>query len=71
MFERINLMKNDRLRVPVDDPYVEALGRHSYVFATLEWTAVWCCKKMSTNYIDGIGKKTAGIIADDLGPVLN
>jgi hypothetical protein len=28
-------MKNDRLRVPVDDPYVEALGRHSYVFATL------------------------------------
>jgi hypothetical protein len=59
-------MKGDRLRVPVDDPYVEALGRSAYVFATLEWNAVWCCNKMSPNYVNRVGRKTAGIIADDL-----
>lgn len=32
-------MKDDRLRIPVDDPYVASLGRAAYVFATLEWNA--------------------------------
>jgi hypothetical protein len=59
-------MKDDRLRVPIDDAYVQALGRMTYVFATLEWNAVWCCERMQTNYINRLGRKTAGIIADDL-----
>lgn len=44
-------MKDDRLRVPVDHGYIEALGRAAYVFATLEWDAVWCCERMQSNYI--------------------
>ena len=59
-------MKDDRLRVPIDNAYVEALGRATYVFATLEWNAVWCCKRMQADYIRKLGRKTAGVIADDL-----
>lgn len=59
-------MKNDRLRVPIDEAYVVALGRAAYVFATLEWNAVWCCERMQQNYIQRLGRKTAGQIAGDL-----
>lgn len=59
-------MKDDRLRVAVDDAYVEALGRTVYVFATLEWNAVWCCERMRPGYVRTLGRKTAGVIADDL-----
>lgn len=59
-------MKGDRLRVPVDDRYVEALGRAAYVFATLEWNAVWCCERMRAGDIQSLGRKTAGDIAADL-----
>jgi hypothetical protein len=50
-------MKDDRLRVPIDNAYVEALGRATYVFATLEWNAVWCCDRMQPNYIRDPGPK--------------
>ncbi len=59
-------MKDDRLRVPIDSVYVEALGRATYVFATLEWDAVWCCERMEPGYIRKLSRKTAGVIADDL-----
>jgi hypothetical protein len=59
-------MKDDRLRVPFDKPYIEALGSAAYVFACLEWNAVWCCERMEAGYIRKLKKKTAGVIADDL-----
>jgi hypothetical protein len=59
-------MKDDRLRVPVDDPYVMALGRVAYVFATMEWNAVWCCDKMNPNYAKRASKKKSSTIATDL-----
>ena len=59
-------MKDDRLRVSIDNAYLEALGRATYVFATLEWNAVWCCERIETNYLYKLGRKTAGIIAEDL-----
>lgn len=59
-------MENDRLRIHVDAPYAEALGRASIVFASAEWMAVYCCEKMQANYVQKLAKKTAGNIADDL-----
>jgi hypothetical protein len=61
-------VKNDRFRAPVDEAYVEALGRAAYTFARLEWDAVWCAEKMQPGYINTIEskKKTAGTIAKDL-----
>jgi hypothetical protein len=61
-------MKNDRFRAPIDDPYVDALGRATYTFARLEWEAVWCCERMKPDYVLTIevSKKTAGQIAKDL-----
>jgi hypothetical protein len=58
-------MKDDRLRIPVDASYVEVLGRATFIFAILEWNAVWCCEKMRPNYIRTLGRKTAGKIAGD------
>lgn len=59
-------MADDRLRVPVDDPYVNAVGLATICFARLEWDAVWCCEKMERGYINILGRKTAGMIASDL-----
>lgn len=56
---------NDRMRVPVEDGYVASIGRATYVFATLEWNAVWCCERMKPNYVRKLKKKTAGVIAGD------
>ncbi len=59
-------MKNDRNRIPVEERYVEALGRATYVFATLEWNAVWCCERIKPGYVAKLGRKTAGDVARDL-----
>jgi len=56
-------MKDDRLRVPVSDDYVAALGKATYVFAILEWNAVWCCERLKPGFINNLGRKTAGDIA--------
>ena len=56
---------NDRMRVPVEDAYVASIGRAIYVFATLEWNAVWCCEGMDKNYVRKLKRKTAGVVADD------
>ena len=59
-------MKNDRMRISIDDAYVIALGRMAYGFAVLEWNAVWCCERMQATYINNLRRKTAGTIAADL-----
>ena len=56
-------MKDSRLLVPVEDAYIEAIGRATYVFATLEWNVVWCCEHLKPGYINKIKRKTAGEIA--------
>lgn len=59
-------MKDDRLRVPIDDPYLHAVGLAVICFARLEWNAVWCCERLDPGYLTTIAKKTAGDIANDL-----
>jgi len=61
-------MKDDRLRVPIDEPYLYSVGLATICFARLEWDAVWCCEKLQPGYVQTIGteKKTAGRIATDL-----
>lgn len=58
-------MKDDRLRSPVKNDYIEALGRAAYTFATLEWQVVWCVEKIRPNSIRKIiaEEMTAGKIA--------
>lgn len=56
-------MKDDRLRVPVEDVYVHAIGLATYAFATLEWSAVWCCERIAPGAINSLPNKTAGAIA--------
>jgi hypothetical protein len=57
-------MKDDRLRIPVENAYVEALGRAIYVFAGAEWTVLHCWESMQKGYIQVAKTKTAGKIAD-------
>lgn len=64
--EKDDCVADDRLRVPVDDPYVHAVGLATICFARLEWDAVWCCERMEVGYIGTLGRKTAGMIASDL-----
>ena len=64
-------MKDDRLRVPVDDPYVVALGQITYGFAVLEWNAVWCAERLNPGFIANLKKKPAGTIARELVALLN
>jgi hypothetical protein len=59
-------MQDDRLRIPVLDSYLHALGLATYTFARLEWDAVWCCERLSSGYLQTIVRKTAGVIATDL-----
>lgn len=59
-------MKDDRLRVPTDVPYLHAVGLATICFARLEWDAVWCCEKAQPGYINTVATKTAGQIANDL-----
>lgn len=62
----MSAMKDDRLRVPIDDPYLHSVGLAMICFARLEWEAVWCCEKMQTGYLRTVGTRTAGQIANDL-----
>lgn len=59
-------MKDDRLRIPIDGPYLHAVGLAMICFARLEWDAVWCCEKCQPGYVRRLGRKTAGEIATDL-----
>lgn len=53
-------MKDDRLRVLIDAPYLSALGLATICFARLEWAAVRCCEKIQPGYTNTVGAKTAG-----------
>lgn len=61
-------MSGDRLSIPQDSDYFQAVGLAIVAFARLEWGAVWCCERLETGYIYTIEprKKTAGTIAADL-----
>lgn len=58
-------MKDDRLRSPVKLDYIEALGRATYTFASLEWQVVWCAERIKPSSIEKVVDKemTAGAIA--------
>jgi len=57
-------MSDSRLRIPVDDAYLHALGLATYAFARCEWQVVWCCEKIKPGAIRKIvdDEKTAGSI---------
>lgn len=57
---------DERLRIPHEGLYVEALGLAAFAFARCEWNAVWCCQQLQPGYITSVGRKTAGHIAGDL-----
>lgn len=69
------MAKDDRLRVSVDEPYLSSLGLALFVFARLEWEAVYLVEIIYgrkhnpasiTGYVGSVGAKTAGQIANDL-----
>ncbi|WP_221723786.1 hypothetical protein [Ochrobactrum sp. SFR4] len=61
-------MSDERLLIPQDPEYFQAVGLAAIAFARLEWNAAWCCERLKPNYIGTIEtkKKTAGTIAKDL-----
>lgn len=58
-------MSDERLRIPIDDPYLHSAGLALICFARLEWSAVWCCEKLQSGYLGTVQRKTAGVIAND------
>ena len=64
-------MTKDRLRIPQDPEYFQAIGLATIAFARLEWNAVWCCERLKPDYIGSIEKrkKTAGTIGRDLASI--
>ncbi len=58
-------MAGERLRIPVDDSYLAALGRCLFTFARTEWAAVWCGEKIAPGFLQAAGNKTAGQIGAD------
>lgn len=61
-------MSDERMLIPQDPEYFQAVGLAVIAFARLEWDAVWCCERLKPDYIGTIEtqKKTAGAIAKDL-----
>ncbi len=57
-------MKGARHRISVAPEYVVFLGQAAYIFATLEWNAVWCCERILPGYIRALSERTAGRIAE-------
>jgi hypothetical protein len=59
-------MKNDRLRVPVDEAYLAAIGMATYCFARMEWDAVYCGERLKPGFVYTVATKTADMIAKDI-----
>ncbi|WP_122864116.1 hypothetical protein [Pseudomonas viridiflava] len=57
-------MNNERLRIPMDPGYAEALGLAIFAFARLEWDVIWCCERLERDLIHKIGRMTARNIGD-------
>lgn len=53
-------MNDDRLRIPVESDYLQAIGMALYAFTRLEWSAVWCIEKLSPESIGPMSERTAG-----------
>ncbi|MBX7247634.1 MAG: hypothetical protein K1X35_01130 [Caulobacteraceae bacterium] len=45
--------------------YAQAVGRATYAFAVLEWSAIWCCKALDDDYVREMHRTTAGEVAED------
>jgi len=58
-------MADERFRIAIDEPYLVALGRALFIFAELEWNAVWCAERLQAGYTNTVGTKTAGQVAAD------
>jgi hypothetical protein len=60
-------LSDERLRIPIDAPYLHVTGLALICFARLEWSAVWCCEKLQPGYLGTIQsqRKTPGTIAND------
>jgi hypothetical protein len=58
-------VSDERLLVPIDDPYLHAVGLAVTCFARLEWGVVWVCEKLNPGYLTEMKRKTAGGIASD------
>jgi hypothetical protein len=58
-------MKDDRLRISVDEGYIKEMGLATFAFAQLEWNVVWCCERLHSGYSSKLDRKTAGNIAAD------
>ena len=58
-------MVGERHLVPMDPTYVAAVGVATYIFARLEWDAVYCCEKIQPGFLGTVGVKTAGQVAAD------
>jgi len=56
-------MHGDKMRVPLEAKYLEALGRAVYVFAALEWNVVGCCERIKPDCINKISELTSGKIS--------
>lgn len=56
-------MKDDRLRVDIDTPYLNALGLAVICFTRLEWDVVWSCEILVPGSITTLQDRTAGAIA--------
>lgn len=54
-------MKDERLRIPID-PYLHALDLATIHLARLEWSAVWCCEKITPGYITTVSDKLLGAL---------
>jgi hypothetical protein len=60
-------MADDRLLIPQDPEYFQAVGLAVIAFARLEWDVAWCCERLAPGYISTIdsNRKVAGTIASN------
>jgi hypothetical protein len=47
-------------------PTFSAIGMATYCFAQMEWNAVYCGDKLDPGFVNTVGTKTAGMIANDI-----
>lgn len=59
-------MQGDGLRQPGEAEYLLEIGRATWVFAILEWNAVWCCERIQPNCLPTVAERTAGGVATKL-----
>ena len=49
----------------VEPAYAEAIGRATYAFALMEWSAIWCCEALDDGYAERMHHTTAGEVGED------